>query len=297
MTTAGNSTFDAADKAADLAQTLGSVLAARREILDAYLFGSFATGRAQARSDVDVAVYVDADHCPDAPYGYQAELTTILMRALGRSDIDVVVLNRAPPLLYHRVLRDGRRVFARNSAQATTREGQALSRYYDYAVQLAKIDALGLPSTHGGHGAMSPGSVDATVVQRHLRWLPRWRTYGAIKAAPPRNCEATPICAGWLSAACNFVRKIRLTSLPTWVAAHGLDAPDYGSTIDGLVELGVLDSEFASRFRAIASFRNVLVHGYLSVDPDLVARTVNQRLDDFDAYSAQACAYLGKSAN
>jgi len=78
------------------------------------------------------------------------------------------------------------------------------------------------------------------------------------------------------------------------VAACGLDAPDYGSAIDGLAELGVLDAEFAGRFRSIAGFRNVLVHAYLAVDLDLVAGTVNERLDDFDAYSAQVCAYLGK---
>jgi len=98
-----------------------------------------ATGRARARSDVDIAVYVDSERRPAAPYGYQAELTTILMQAFGRNDIDVVILNRAPPLLYHRVLRDGRRVFARDLARTTTREGQALSRYYDYAVQLAQM--------------------------------------------------------------------------------------------------------------------------------------------------------------
>jgi hypothetical protein len=60
---------------------------------------------------------------------------------LGRNDVDVVVLNRASPLLYHRVLRDGIRVFARDAPATTTREGRALSRYCDYLPHLRKIDA------------------------------------------------------------------------------------------------------------------------------------------------------------
>ena len=36
------------------------------------------------------------------------------MAGLGLNDVDVVVLNRAPPLLYRRVLRDGVRLLARD---------------------------------------------------------------------------------------------------------------------------------------------------------------------------------------
>ena len=52
-----------------------------------------------------------------------------------------MVLNRAPPLLYHRVLRDGRRILARDLRATTTREGYALSRYCDFVPQLAKMAA------------------------------------------------------------------------------------------------------------------------------------------------------------
>ena len=55
-------------------------------------------------------------------------------------ELDVVVLNDAPPLLYHRVLRDGERLLSRDLAATTTREGRALSRYCDYLPQLRKID-------------------------------------------------------------------------------------------------------------------------------------------------------------
>jgi predicted nucleotidyltransferase len=118
-----------------------SLLAGRPEILEAYLFGSLSRGDASAHSDVDIAVYVDRAQLPDAPFGYVAALTTELMRALGRNDVDVVLLNDAPPLLYHRVLRDGRRLVSRDLTATTRREGYALSRYCDYVPQLRKIAA------------------------------------------------------------------------------------------------------------------------------------------------------------
>ncbi|MGH8673585.1 MAG: nucleotidyltransferase domain-containing protein [Burkholderiales bacterium] len=43
----------------ELARQLSQALAPREEVLEAYLFGSQATGKAQAHSDVDIAVYVD----------------------------------------------------------------------------------------------------------------------------------------------------------------------------------------------------------------------------------------------
>lgn len=125
----------------ELARRVSAILAPRQEVLEAYLFGSRATGRARPYSDIDVAVYVDEGRAVHGGFGYAAELTTALMSGLGTNAVDVVILNRAPPLLYHRVLRDGRRVLARDLRATTTREGYALSRYCDYLPQLAKIEA------------------------------------------------------------------------------------------------------------------------------------------------------------
>lgn len=126
---------------ATLVETLARLLEPRNEILEAYLFGSTATGSAQPHSDIDVAVYV-ADPCPTgSAFGYEADLAATLMSALGTNHVDVVLLNSAPPLLYHRVLRDGIRLLSRDLRATTTREGRALSRYCDYVPQLAKIEA------------------------------------------------------------------------------------------------------------------------------------------------------------
>lgn len=139
---------------ATLADRVRDTLFERPEVLEAYLFGSRARGDAAAHSDIDVAVYVDRDHLEEAdfPFGYDADLASRLVRALARNDVDLVVLNAAPPLLYHRVLRDGVRLFARDLAATTVREGRALSRWCDYAQQLAKIDRI------AGRGRTPEGS-------------------------------------------------------------------------------------------------------------------------------------------
>jgi hypothetical protein len=130
------------DSMPGLAERIAEVLSARQEILEAYLFGSRARGAGQAHSDVDVAVFVDEKTIDPGVFGYRSELTAALMSGLHTNSVDVVVLNSAPPLLYHRVLRDGVRVLSRDLRATTVREGRALSRHCDFVPQLAKIDAV-----------------------------------------------------------------------------------------------------------------------------------------------------------
>jgi hypothetical protein len=122
-----------------LAERIARALETRDEILEAYLFGSRARGRDGPLADVDIAVCIDPAASRAYPFGYAADLATALMHELPGSTIDVVVLNQAPPLLYHRVLRDGIRLLARRLQDTTTREGLALSRYCDFVPQLKKI--------------------------------------------------------------------------------------------------------------------------------------------------------------
>lgn len=135
---------------ATLQAKLRAFLEPKEEILEAYVFGSTATGSAQAHSDVDIAVYLRDPRPPASAFGYAADLTAALMHELRTNSVDVVVLNEAPPLLYHRVLRDGVRILSRDLPATTTREGQALSRYCDFLPQLAKIEAAHRARTEGG---------------------------------------------------------------------------------------------------------------------------------------------------
>ena len=122
----------------DLQARLIRALEPRAEILDAYLFGSQARGDAGILSDIDVAVFIDETLVDPGPYGYDAALIADLMTELRTNEIDVVLLNRAPPLLYHRVLRDGKLLVTRDLKATTSRAGYALSRYLDFVPQMKK---------------------------------------------------------------------------------------------------------------------------------------------------------------
>lgn len=121
-------------------ERIRGALARRQEVLEAYLFGSRARGDARPGSDIDIAVYLDPSLVEDLT-GHAAQLAADLIATLHDNRVDLVMLNSAPPLLYHRVLRDGIRVLSRDLGATTTREGRALSRYCDYLPFLRKIDS------------------------------------------------------------------------------------------------------------------------------------------------------------
>jgi predicted nucleotidyltransferase len=94
-----------------------------------WLFGSVARGTARPDSDVDVAVLLGRrpEKTLDAqPFDLQAELS----RVLGR-EVDVVVLDDAPPDLAHRVLRDGRLVFEADPSARIAFQVRSRNEYFD----------------------------------------------------------------------------------------------------------------------------------------------------------------------
>ncbi len=95
----------------------------------AYVFGSVARGDEHAGSDVDVAVLFTAGRprsLTELPVGLQAALE----RGLGR-EVDLVVLNGAPPDLLHRILRDGVLVLEVDRSARIEFEVQARNAYFD----------------------------------------------------------------------------------------------------------------------------------------------------------------------
>jgi len=87
-------------------------------VASAYLFGSHAAGRDHRESDLDVAVLLLWDRHPSARDRFEARVDLIsdLGAALGRNDVDLVILNDAPPLLGRRISYEGRRIFLGDAA-------------------------------------------------------------------------------------------------------------------------------------------------------------------------------------
>lgn len=86
--------------------------------MSAYLYGSHAEGRAHVESDVDVAVLLDRDRHRTRLERAETRvrLSSEIAAALHRNEIDVVILNDAPPLLARHAVLDGIRVLCRDDA-------------------------------------------------------------------------------------------------------------------------------------------------------------------------------------
>jgi predicted nucleotidyltransferase len=111
------------------------------EVVTVYLFGSFARDTARANSDVDLAFWRRTRSEPtfaQQPYA----LAGWLEGELGRA-VDLVELNRAPPDLVHRVLRDGKILLDRDPRFRIHAEVSARSAYLDLLPVLRRHRAAG----------------------------------------------------------------------------------------------------------------------------------------------------------
>ena len=100
------------------------VLKGNPKIIFAYIFGSYAKGKAKERSDLDIAVWVKE------PVD-KLELITALGEAV-RKEVDVVILNTAPPLLRHQVMRYGKLLFCKDRKELVRFKVWTMKEYEDF---------------------------------------------------------------------------------------------------------------------------------------------------------------------
>lgn len=110
-------------------QSAGQAIAGDPRVLAVWGFGSQARGEAGAASDLDLAVLLDRE----ISLADELRLRSRVTEALRRDDVDLVVLNSAPPLLRYEVVAAGRRLFARDEEAADRFEERAMRECFDTA--------------------------------------------------------------------------------------------------------------------------------------------------------------------
>lgn len=146
---------------ADDRERIRDTLMERTEVVFAYLFGSRAAGGERRSSDVDVAVYLEdeavggpGDSAAGRGAGGERSSETWsaihgdLVRAVGGSrdrggapeGVDLVLLNRVPPLLADRVARSGSLLFSRDDSQRIRWLVRTKSRYCDLRPLRERLD-------------------------------------------------------------------------------------------------------------------------------------------------------------
>jgi predicted nucleotidyltransferase len=108
-------------------------------VVAAMLIGSQARGTTGPLSDVDIAVWHDPNLDPHGRFDLQLSIAGDAARALGTDEIDVVMLNHAPPLLRHRAIRDGKRLVERDHDERVRLETRAILDYLDTAPLRAEL--------------------------------------------------------------------------------------------------------------------------------------------------------------
>ena len=79
------------------------------------------------------------------------------------------------------------------------------------------------------------------------------------------------------------------------LSAHfGVTAKDYEDIITQLAARQVIDESLRENLKGIGGFRNVLVHGYLRIDPDRVAEHLAKAPAHFSEFARQIRAWTEK---
>ena len=128
-----------------LAGALVASLSDHEGVVSAYLFGSEAQGRAHRESDVDVGVLLDRRVFPREADRFEARLrlTGRLQAAVGR-EVDIVVLNDAPPQLVRHIMTGGHRLMLADPTLDHAHLRTMLSRAADLEPFLKRTRAVKL---------------------------------------------------------------------------------------------------------------------------------------------------------
>ena len=130
--------------AEDIASRLASFFSGRQGVHAAWLFGSHAVGRSHRESDVDVGVLLEHARYPSPGTRFDARvrMTSDVIALLHVNEVDLVVLNDAPPRFACHVVMQGRCVHRANTEAERAFRRDVQLRAADIAPFLDRMDRL-----------------------------------------------------------------------------------------------------------------------------------------------------------
>lgn len=245
----------------------------------AYLFGSFPQGA--EFEDIDVAVYLsNPSVSPLARFKLAMEIGRALERELcPRCEVDVRLLNEAPPWFQAEVLATGRLIFARSENRRNTYEAALWSRYLD-----DRLVREGLMKLHAkGSEEMLEQSWLVEPFQELEEALGDWERYKAGVSLEDLRTDRDKR---------NMVLHALLVAIQTCIdIAHHLIARQnlrhpatYREAFEVLAAARIIPLDLADRMADLAGFRNVLVHIYWGLDIRRVYEILQQERETVVAF-------------
>lgn len=256
-----------------LATRLRAALEPFPEIAFAVLFGSGVTGRLRTDSDIDVAIYLDADGAleieVEREVPNEADVQIALERAVDRN-VDLLILNRAPATVCSAALLTGRPFLLRR--------GPLYSRYF-LAVTNVAIDFLTTEAEFREIAARSNSlsDIDRERLRRILDYIHdeladrrEFQEVGLSRYRSDRDLRRN--LDRWVEMLINAtidIAKIVLSS------EHRPVPRTYGQILEDLESTDPFTA-LAGRLKPLAPLRNTMAHEYLDLRFGRVKRFVDE---------------------
>ncbi len=277
---------------AELANRLRAAAArafAGRAVLVAYAYGSRVSGRPRPESDLDVGYYpLD----PQRPVSIRDEmaLAADLSAALGL-EVDLRSLADAPLEARGGVLEEGVRIYSGDEGVRVALEQATLSFYHDYKESFRRMHEERL-SAQARTDALDRSRLDPILanLRAHILDLER------LARIPQPEFLANPDQIG--SAKYRFVVAIEccIDIANHIIASEDLRFPrDNADSFVVLAESGIVAETLREPLRAMAKFRNRLVHLYWDIDDARIWGYLQESLDDLRRFDQAIVARFGPS--
>jgi len=115
-----------------------------KKVTLAYLFGSHAKNTQTPQSDIDIAVLLS--ETPKKLLEYHLYLTNKLSKITG-NEIDLIILNTAPPLLKHQIIKHGKILYSQNKETRIKFEAKAQTEYLDFSRAIERYNECFMKQT------------------------------------------------------------------------------------------------------------------------------------------------------
>lgn len=120
-------------------EKISEILNRERNILFAYIFGSYARKEARKGSDIDIAIFLRNPSVIEKDPKFEVRLALKIEKVL-RKPIDVRILNDKPLTFINQVLKHGKLLFSRNEKERINFEVKMFDLYLDLSYLMKEYD-------------------------------------------------------------------------------------------------------------------------------------------------------------
>jgi hypothetical protein len=125
-----------------ITEKISKILSKERDILFAYIFGSYARGEARKESDIDIAIFLkDSDIGKEDPY-FEVNLALEIEKETGLKNVEIVIIDNKPLRFLNQVLRYGKLIFSRDEKKRLKFETFITKSYIDFKPFYKEYDEM-----------------------------------------------------------------------------------------------------------------------------------------------------------